>query len=67
MVAALLLPGSPAFIALAVPPLFCPLSAAFILFVVAVIPGCIQNLSYSGVVAAAAFLSEDGRMKGGEG
>ena len=66
MVAALLLPGSSAFIALPVAPLFCPLSAAFVLFVVSVIPGGIQNLSYSGVVAAA-FLREDGRLKCGEG
>ena len=63
MVAALLLPGSSAFIALPVAPLFCPLSAAFVLFVIAVIPGGIQNLSYGGV---AAFLREDGRLKGGE-
>lgn len=65
MVAALLLPGSPAFIALPVASLFCPLSAAFVLFVVAVIPRGIQNLTYGGV--AAAFLREDGRLKGGEG
>ena len=65
MVAALLLPGSPAFIALPVASLFCPLSAAFILFVVAIAFGGIQNLSYGGV--AAAFLCEDGRMKGGKG
>jgi hypothetical protein len=64
MVAALLLPGSPAFIALPVASLFCPLAAAFILFVVAVAFGCIENLSYGGV---AAFLREDGRRKGGKG
>ena len=64
MVAALLLPGSPAFIALPVASLFCPLSAAFILFVVAIAFGRIENLSYGGV---AAFLREDGRLKGGEG
>lgn len=63
MVAALLLPGSPAFIALPVAPLFCPLSAAFVLFVVAIAFGRIENLSYGGV---AAFLREDGRLKGGE-
>ena len=65
MVAALLLPGSFAFIALPVASLFCPLSAAFVLFVVAVIPGGIENLTYGGVTAA--FLSEDGRLKGGKG
>ena len=61
----MLLPGSPAFIALPVASLFCPLAAAFVLFVVAIAFGCIENLSYGGV--AAAFLSEDGRLKGGEG
>ena len=65
MVAALLLPGSPAFIALPVTSLFCPLAAAFVLFVVAIAFGRIENLSYGGV--AAAFLREDGRMKGGNG
>ena len=65
MVVALLLPCPPAFIALSVPSLFCPLSAAFVLFVVAVAFGRIENLTYGGV--AAAFLSEDGRLKGGEG
>ena len=64
MVAALLLPGSSAFIALPVASLFCPLSAAFVLFVISVAFGRIENLSYGGV---AAFLSEDGRLKGGEG
>ena len=65
MVAALLLPGSPALIALPVAALFCPLAAAFVLFVVAIAFGCIENLTYGGV--AAAFLCEDGRMKGGKG
>ena len=65
MVAALLLPGSSAFIALPVAPLFCPLSAAFVLFVIAIAFGRIENLTYGGV--AAAFLREDGRLKGGEG
>lgn len=65
MVAALLLPGSPAFIALPVAPLFCPLAAAFVLFVIAIAFGRIENLSDSGVTAA--FLREDGRLKGGEG
>ncbi len=65
MVAALLLPGSSAFIALPVASLFCPLSAAFVLFVIAIAFGRIENLSYGGV--AAAFLREDGRLKGGEG
>ena len=65
MVAALLLPGSPALIALPVAALFCPLAAAFVLFVIAIAFGRIENLTYSGVTAA--FLSEDGRMKGGKG
>ena len=64
MVAALLLPGSSAFIALPVASLFCPLSAAFVLFVIAIAFGCIENLSYGSV---AAFLREDGRLKGGKG
>ena len=61
----MLLPCPPAFIALPVASLFCPLAAAFVLFVVAIAFGCIENLSYGGV--AAAFLREDGRLKGGEG
>ena len=61
----MLLPGSSAFIALPVAPLFCPLSAAFVLFAVAIAFGRIENLTYGGVTAA--FLSEDGRLKGGEG
>ncbi len=65
MVAALLLPCSPTLITLSVASLFCPLSAAFVLFVVAIAFGCIENLSYGGV--AAAFLREGGRLKGGEG
>ena len=64
MVAALLLPGSSALIALPVAALFCPLAAAFVLFVIAIAFGRIENLSYGGV---AAFLRENGRLKGGEG